>query len=439
MNAERTIRIALAGCGTVGSGVLEIIINRAAALAERTGLRFEVASSLVSDLRKPRKLPIDGRLITDDPAKLLATDYDMLVEVMGGTGAARKVVLQALNAGKPVVTANKALLALHGAEVFAAARAHGTCVAFEASCAGGLPIVGAVLRGLQANRIDQLIGIFNTTCNFVLSSMLDGGMSFAQAVAEAQRCGYAEADPTLDVSGGDTAHKLTVMASLAFGRNIEYSQVALQGIQRLQVDDLRIAREMGYACRLLGIGRRIPADAGAAHERVYLAVRPTLVPVDHPLASLSGTSSGLWVRGDAVGETFYAGKGAGSLPTASAVVADMIEVATGAALATFSHLRIHNDRTPPAEYLPADDALDPYCVRFGFDPARASALADVDRAWRDVPLARRSTRATADGLSVLAFTAPTTRKDLATVVRTVAGRLSPSAEPIVLPVLEASA
>jgi homoserine dehydrogenase len=436
MNRERTIKVALAGCGTVGSGVLDIVVNRAESLACRTGVRFQVVGGLVADLSKKRSLPLDPHLLTDEPAALLSRDYDLLVEVMGGTTTARAVVLDALRAGKPVVTANKALLALHGAEVFRTAHAHSACVAFEASCAGGLPIVGAVLRGLQANRINQLVGIFNSTCNFVLTAMLDRGMTFADAVAEAQRSGYAEADPTLDVSGGDTAHKLTVLASLAFARNIEFSRIAMQGIDRLQLDDLRIAREMGYACKLLGIGRRVTNGPHAQNERLHLAVRPTLVPNAHPLAALTGASSGLWVQGDAVGETFYSGAGAGSLPTASAVVADMIEVATGATQATFNSLRIFNDQTAPAEYVDPGAPEGPFYVRFTFDSPRQDALSDLARALSDIPMRHERSHAASDRRHAVIITAPITCAELDTAVRAIASRLPLAGEPVVLPVLE---
>lgn len=356
MRQPREIRVALAGCGTVGAGVCEVVLNRADDLASRTGLRFNVVRALVSDLGKNRGVPLPKDVFTDDPAALGAVDADMLVEVIGGTTTAREVVMSALKRGVPVVTANKALLALHGAEVYAAARVSGVCVAFEASCAGGLPIVGPILRGLQANQNQSLVGIFNSTCNFIITEMLERGATFDDAVRMAQQRGYAEADPTLDVSGGDTAHKLTILTSLAFGVNVDFKRVALEGIQSLTAADLRVARRLGFACKLLGISRRTAAGLSAA-------VHPTLVPHGHPLAGMSGTSSGILVNGDVVGETFFAGAGAGSLPTASAVVADMIEVATGSAQASFSHLRTYNDLTSPPQYVDPADAPSRYYVR----------------------------------------------------------------------------
>ncbi len=357
MSDVKTVKVALAGCGTVGGGVAEIVINRGDALADRTGLRFEIVKALVSDASKKRDLPFDSSRLTDDPAELTGVDADMVVEVMGGTDRAREVVLNALKRGIPVVTANKALLSHCGVEIYETARKHNTCIAFEASCAGGLPIIGALLRGLQANRSTSIMGIFNSTCNFILTEMLSGGATYDDALKSAQQAGYAEADPTLDVGGGDTAHKLTILASLAFGLNLDGDQVAMEGIQGIALTDLQIAEELGYSCKLLGIGRR------GQDDRVSLSVHPTLVPHSQTLAGMSATSSGVVVKGDVVGETFYSGAGAGSLPTASAVVADMIEVASGSAQKTFDQLRIYNDQTKPAAYLPSGDRTYSYYIR----------------------------------------------------------------------------
>ncbi len=434
MQKTDSVKVALAGCGTVGGGVAEIVVNRAEDLARRTGLRFDIVKALVSDASKPRNNPLPSETYTDDPQAFIDAlpKVDLLVEVLGGDTTAREVVLAALRAGKPVVTANKALLALHGAEVYGSARAHDAFVAFEASCAGGLPIIGPLLRGLQANRNDRLLGIFNSTCNFVLTKMLDEGMAFADAVAEAQRCGYAEADPTLDVSGGDTGHKLTILASLAFGLNLDFGRVDLEGIDRLQLADLRIARDMGFACKLLGVGQRLDTTG---HGQVYLGVHPTLVPNDHPLAKLTGTWSGVWVHGDAVGNTFYSGAGAGALPTASAVVADMIEAATGSARATFAGLRVYNDATPAVEYADPQDVPSPYYVRLAFDPAYLSS-ADVERAWREGPIDVRRVHHAQRDQSTALLTGPMSRSRLRAAIRMVVGSLQLTGDPVILPVLE---
>ncbi len=358
MSEVKTIRVALAGCGTVGGGVAEIIIKRGDALAARTGLRFEIVKALVSDASKKREVPFDSSLFTDDPNDLANLDVDMVVEVMGGTDTACEVVIAALKRGIPVVTANKALLAHHGVEVYEAARKGNTCIAFEASCAGGLPIIGALLRGLQANRNTSIMGIFNSTCNYILTEMLSGGATYGDALKSAQQAGYAEADPTLDVGGGDTAHKLTILASLAFGLNLDGKKVAMEGIESVELSDLQIAQDLGYACKLLGIGERF--DDGS----VSLSVHPTLIPHSETLAGMNGTSGAVVVQGDVVGETFYAGAGAGSLPTASAVVADMVDVASGAAQKTFEQIRVYNDRTSNAQYRDSGERQYAYFVRF---------------------------------------------------------------------------
>ena len=356
MKTTRKLGIALAGCGTVGAGVIEIIENRGEKLAERTGVSFEVRRILVADPTKKRPINVDQSVYTTDPQDLCRDDVDLVVEVIGGTDTAKRVVLDALKAGKPVVTANKALLAYHGAEVYRTARENNTCISFEASCAGGLPIVGALLRGLQANENCRIMGIFNSTCNFIITEMLEKGKSYEEALSDAQAAGYAEADPALDVSGGDTAHKLTVLSSLAFGLNLDFKHVNMEGIETLDLLDLQIAKKLGYACKLLGIAER-------KANTVNLRVHPTFVPVQNMMASMYGTCSGVSVDGDVVGNTFYAGAGAGSLPTASAVVADMIDVATGSAKCTFEQLRIYNDLADEATYGAPGEVVSSYYLR----------------------------------------------------------------------------
>ncbi len=439
----RTVRVALAGCGTVGSGVTEIVVDRGDELAGRTGLRFEIVKVLVADVSKERYISLDKSVYTDNPAALAAADADMLVEVIGGTTTAREVVMGALNAGRPVVTANKALLALHGAEIYRAAREHGTCIAFESSCAGGLPIIGALLRGLTANRIDSVTGIFNSTCNYVLTEMLADGKSYESAIAAAQRLGYAEADPTLDVSGGDTAHKLTILASLAFGLNVDFAKIAMTGIDKVQLVDLRIAEDLGYSVKLLGVARRIfPAgvdqdEEGRADEpstTVHVAVRPTLVPQSHPIAGLRGTSSGVEVFGDALGQTFYSGAGAGALPTASGVVADMVDVASGAMQQTFSRLQIYNDQTPAAEYADPAEVESSYYVRLTIDPTYTTT-AEAQRAWQRSPVPLRLVRAIHEEDSIVAVTKPLSQRHFRVALQHLAGSMHPVGEPVALHVM----
>lgn len=441
MNDIRTIRVAMAGCGTVGSGVAAIVVDRAEELAARTGLRFELVRVLVSDVSKPRYIDLAPDLFTSDLAAFNRTPADMVVEVLGGTTTAREVVTSAVRRGLPVVTANKALLALHGVEIFKTARARGACVAFEASCLGGLPTIGTLLRGLQANRIEGLWGMFNSTCNFVLTRMLHDSMSFADAVRLAQEKGYAEADPTLDIDGSDTAHKLVILASLAFGKRLTFDQVAREGIQNLQLADLRLADQLGYACKLLGVGRRVYVDNenntgrhDDASELITLQVRPTLVPKHNPLALLNDTYSAMFVRGDALGDTLYAGGGAGSLPTASGVVADMIDVALGAAAPTFDGLRVFFDRTAPAGCQDPNEAEGEFFVRFGLD-ADTTSPAALERAWQRTGVPVRLLRVVDDHRAVALFTAPVTRKRMRAAVQAVAGAEQLTSPPLVLHVM----
>jgi homoserine dehydrogenase len=428
--------VALAGCGTVGSGVSEIVIHRAATLAERTGLRFDIVRALVADPSRKRDVALPASVFTANPEDLQTAQADLLVEVIGGTDTARKVVLAALRAGTPVVTANKALLAKHGAEIYQAARAAGTCVAFEASCAGGLPIVGTLLRGLQANRVERVIGILNSTCNFILTQMLNEGMPFDVAVAAAQKLGYAEANPTLDISGGDTAHKLTILASLAFGLNLDLERVRLGGIENVQLTDLVIAEELGYAVKLLGIATRASRQDGTngTGEHVSLRVHPTLVPRNNPVGAMDGTSSGISVDGDVVGNTFYAGEGAGSLPTASAVVADMIDVATGAAERTFTQLRVFNDQTPPALYVDPDEEEDAYYVRLNTDSPLTSPAA-IKRTWRQTPVDTQLIHHIESHGAVVAITKPISEEKMRAAVHHLVTSLKLTAQPAVLRVL----
>jgi homoserine dehydrogenase len=427
MTKPRIVRVAMAGCGTVGSGVAEIVLNRADDLAARTNLRFEFTRVLVSNPNKPRPAAIAANLVTTDPAEFAKADADMVVEVMGGTTNARDVVLNALKRGRPVVTANKALLALHGVEIFKTAREKGTCVAFEASCLGGLPVITTLLRGLQANRIDSLWGMFNSTCNFVLTQMMQQGKSFADAIRLAQELGYAEANPTLDIDGSDTAHKLVILASLAFGKRLSFDEVAREGIEKITLADLQFADQLGYAIKLLGVGRQVD---GA----VNLQVRPTLIAKSNPLSLLHGTYSAMVVRGDALGDTIYAGGGAGSLPTASGVVADMIEVAAGSAAPTFNTVQAYFDQTTVPQYADANELDDAFGVRFEVDhPAKAAP--GIERALHAAGIPLRHMQIAEPLRTVMVYAAPTSHARLRTAVAAVALAVRLAAPPVILHVL----
>ena len=320
---EQTVKVALLGFGVVGAGVARIIRENAELIAARSGVCFELAHVVVRDPSKPRDADLPGGVLHTDLNRAVSDpQVALVVELIGGVDQAAEVVKQALNAGKPVVTANKALLAERGQEIYDVAHQNNTCVAFEASCCGGIPVIGAIRTGLAANRIQEMVGIVNGTCNFILSSMSDDGMDYASALAQAQRAGYAEADPTLDVNGADSAHKMAIMAALAFGRPVPYDSVRFSGIESVDIREIAYGRELGYTLKLLGVAR-------GKNTELSVSVRPTFVSDGNPLALVKGAFNAVGILGQEVGPTLFYGQGAGRFPTASAVVADMIEVARG--------------------------------------------------------------------------------------------------------------
>jgi homoserine dehydrogenase len=326
--------IALIGCGTVGSGVARLLLEHPERLAARAGRRLVLRRVVVRDPSKPRPSSLAAELVTTDlRAVLTDPSIQVAVELVGGVTWARQAVFDLLEAGKDLVTANKALLALHGAEVFECARRQGRAVAFEASVAGGVPIIAALSQSLAANQILALQGILNGTCNFILTAMSEQGQGYAAALAEAQRRGYAEADPTLDVDGTDSAHKLAILAQIAFGVSVPVLALDRRGITELQEIDIRYARELGYTIKLL-------AEAWLDQQQLALHISPVLLRHQTPLAQVRGAYNAIRVVGDAVGDTLYYGQGAGQMPTASAVVADLIDLAVGRAQCTFQTLRL---------------------------------------------------------------------------------------------------
>jgi len=333
--SEQLVKVGLVGFGTVGTGVAKLLLEQGDAIARRTGLRLQLARVVDLDTTTARgvKLP-DGMLTSDLNAILNDKSIQIAIELVGGTGAARDIQLKMLAAGKDVVTANKALLAEHGGEIFAAAGKLGRCVAFEASCAGGIPIISAIRSGLVANNITAMYGILNGTCNYILSNMTSEGKDFPQALSEAQGKGYAEADPTLDINGSDSAHKLAILASIAFGYGIHVDDVHVEGIERVSLTDIKCGGEMGYVLKLLAIGQK---DAAG---KVWLRVHPSFIPDDNALARVNGPFNAISVFGDAVGQTLYYGRGAGMMPTASAIVADIVDVAFGNSGKLFSSRKI---------------------------------------------------------------------------------------------------
>jgi homoserine dehydrogenase len=318
----RPLAIGVAGLGTVGAGVLKLLRDNAGLIAARAGRPIAVTAVAARDRGRDRGVPLDGLRWYEDPVALAADGtVDVVVELIGGSdGPAKALVEAALAAGKPVVTANKALLALHGASLAEQAEATQVALAFEAAVAGGIPAIKGLREGLAANRISRVTGILNGTCNYILSCMRDQGREFADVLAEAQKLGYAEADPSFDIDGIDAAHKLAILAALAFGRPVDFSAVHVEGIRNVTALDIRLAEELGYRIKLLGIAE---ATDGGVSTRVH----PCMVPVSHPIAVVDGVYNAVVAEGDFVGRVVLEGRGAGAGPTASAVVADLIDIA----------------------------------------------------------------------------------------------------------------
>ena len=317
----KPIQVGLLGIGTVGSGVFNVLQRNQDEISRRAGRGIEIA--MVADLDVERAKSVVGpkvQVVSDARAVIANPDIDIVIELIGGYGVAKALVLEAIAAGKHVVTANKALLAVHGTEIFAAASAKGVMVAFEAAVAGGIPIIKALREGLTANRIQWIAGIINGTTNFILSEMRDKGLDFDVVLKEAQRLGYAEADPTFDIEGVDAAHKATIMSAIAFGIPVQFDKAYVEGITKLGAADIKYAEQLGYRIKLLGITKR-------AEKGIELRVHPSLVPSKRLIANVEGAMNAVVVQGDAVGTTLYYGKGAGSEPTASAVIADLVDIA----------------------------------------------------------------------------------------------------------------
>ncbi|WCM92167.1 homoserine dehydrogenase [Paracidovorax anthurii] len=324
----KPIQVGLLGIGTVGSGVFNVLNRNQEEIRRRAGRGIEIACVADLDVGRARSVVGDAAQVVADARAVIANpDIDIVVELIGGYGIAKALVLEAIAAGKHVVTANKALLAVHGTEIFAAASAKGVMVAFEAAVAGGIPIIKALREGLTANRIQWIAGIINGTTNFILSEMRDKGLDFDVVLKEAQRLGYAEADPTFDIEGVDAAHKATIMSAIAFGIPVQFDKAYVEGITKLGAADIRYAEQLGYRIKLLGIARRRTGGA----DGVELRVHPTLVPAKRLIANVEGAMNAVVVQADAVGTTLYYGKGAGSEPTASAVIADLVDIARLAA------------------------------------------------------------------------------------------------------------
>jgi len=333
--SEQVVKIGLVGFGTIGCGVVTLITEQAEFVAAKTGLRLQLGCVVDVDTESPRPVQLPAGLLTNDLDRLLDdASIPIGVELVGGTKAAKEIQLKMLQAGKDVVTANKALLAEHGNELYRVARQNGRCIAFEASCAGGIPIISAIRTGLAANDITAMYGIVNGTCNYILSNMSSKDVDFAEALAQAQKKGYAEADPALDISGGDSAHKLAILSSIALRYEIALQDIYVEGIDNISRDDIRYGNEMGYCLKLLAIGQKNRQGS------VSLRVHPSFIGKDSALARVEGPFNAISIFGNAVGQVMFYGRGAGMMPTASAVVADIIDVALGNCVTTFQHLHL---------------------------------------------------------------------------------------------------
>ena len=375
----KAIQVGLLGIGTVGGGTFTVLKRNAEEITRRAGRPIEIRVVADKNLELATqvtggacKVTNDAFSVVDDP------EVDIVVELIGGYGVARELVLKAIENGKHVVTANKALLAVHGTEIFAAAQRKGVMVGFEAAVAGGVPIIKAVREGLSANRIQWVAGIINGTTNFILSEMRDKGLAFDVVLKEAQRLGYAEADPTFDIEGIDAAHKVTILSALAFGIPVQFDKAYVEGISKLDAIDIRYAEQLGYRIKLLGIAKRRP-------KGIELRVHPTLIPSKRLIANVEGAMNAVVVNGDAVGTTLYYGKGAGAEPTASAVIADLVDVTrmhTADPENRVPHLAFQPDALSSEPILPMSDIETGYYLRITVAD-KLGVLADVTRILAD--------------------------------------------------------
>ena len=375
----KPVKIGLLGLGTVGGGTVNVLSRNMGEITRRAGRGITITHAAARDLSRPRICNTKGIKLTTDPYEVVDNpDIEIVVELMGGYDLARKLVLRAMDNGKHIVTANKALIALHGNEIFSIAQEKGVMVAFEAAVAGGIPIIKAIREGLAGNQIEWLAGIINGTGNFILTEMRDKGRDFADVLAEAQELGYAEADPTFDIEGIDAAHKLTILASIAFGIPLQFDKVYTEGISHITREDVSYAEQLGYRIKHLGIARR-------TEKGIELRVHPTLIPHRRLIANVDGVMNAVLVKGDAVGPTLYYGAGAGAEPTASAVIADLVDVVR--ALTTdpgnrVPHLAFQPDALSDTPILPIEKVETAYYLRMQAAD-RPGVLADVTRALGD--------------------------------------------------------
>jgi homoserine dehydrogenase len=375
----KPINVGLLGIGTVGGGTFTVLKRNETEITRRAGRAIRISVVADKNTVLAKQIAGDSVRVTDDAFSVVTDpEVDIVVELIGGYGVAKELVLKAIENGKHVVTANKALLATHGTEIFAAAQKKGVMVAFEAAVAGGIPIIKAVREGLSANRIQWIAGIINGTTNFILSEMRDKGLSFAEALKDAQRLGYAEADPTFDIEGVDAAHKITLLSALAFGVPVQFDKAHIEGISKLEAQDIKYAEQLGYRIKLLGITKR-------KANGIELRVHPTLIPTKRLIANVEGAMNAVVVQGDAVGSTLYYGKGAGAEPTASSVIADLVDVTrmhTADPGNRVPHLAFQPDQLSNVPVLPREEIETAYYLRLRVED-KPGVLADVTRILAD--------------------------------------------------------
>jgi homoserine dehydrogenase len=391
----KPIQVGLMGLGIVGGGVFEVLRRNQQEIKRRAGRGIELTMVSRRNVALARALVGDSARVVSDSREIIANpEIDIVVELIGGVGIARELVLEAIAAGKHVVTANKALLAVHGTEIFAAASQRGVMVAFEAAVAGGIPIIKALREGLTANRIEWIAGIINGTTNFILSEMRSKGLDFDVVLKEAQRLGYAESDPTFDIEGVDAAHKATIMSAIAFGTPVQFERAYVEGITKLHGADIRYAEQLGYRIKLLGITKRRP-------EGIELRVHPTLVPAKRLIANVEGAMNAVVVHGDAVGSTLHYGKGAGAEPTASAVIADLVDITrlhTADPDHRVPHLAFQPGAMQDTRILPIDEVVTAFYLRLQVaDQAGVLARITGILAERDISIDALLQRESAEG------------------------------------------
>jgi homoserine dehydrogenase len=379
----KPIQVGLLGIGTVGAGTFNVLQRNQGDIRRRAGRGIEIAMVAARNVERARGIVGEQCVVVDDPFAVVDNpDIDIVVELIGGYDLPRELVLRAIANGKHVVTANKALLALHGNEIFAAAHEKGVMVAFEAAVAGGVPIIKALREGLTANRIESVAGIINGTTNFILSEMREKGLAFATVLKQAQELGYAELDPTFDIEGVDAAHKLVIMASIAFGIPVQFDKAYVEGISKLEALDIRYAEQLGYRIKLLGITRRAVVDGV---EGIELRVHPTLIPAKRLIANVEGAMNAVLVQADAVGSTLYYGKGAGAEPTASAVIADLVDVTRLATVDPYCrvpHLAFQPNEMADVPILPMPEIRSSYYLRV-YVKDQLGVMADLTRILAD--------------------------------------------------------